>query len=268
VKHGLGYKPDTAHKRGRAKLSHELLGEAPSFPPADSYESLEGPILDQNQTGSCTGHGTSQALQIACAKASLSLGFRPSPRGIYDNARLVEESVLTDGGAMPADVISSIASKGVRALVEPSPEGFATDVDPSNVNVPPTAEELAAESKTLVPGEYRVDNAQDSFIAQLCAGIHQCGSAGIGVFVDTGFENYTPETGPVSSVDLNDPNGGGHWLCVSSYRTGADGKMIFRGPNSWGMGWGDNGHFEVTEDFLKAACSDCYVFAVSLAAGA
>jgi hypothetical protein len=109
-----------------------------------------------------------------------------------------------------------------------------------------------------------VDNTAPTFIAQLCAGIHTCGSAGIGVFVDTGFENYTPEAGPISSVDLNDPNGGGHWLALTSYRVGADGKVIFRGPNSWGPGWGDNGHFEVTEDFMTQSCSDAYIFSVSL----
>lgn len=260
--HGKGYRPDAPHKRGRLKLSHELLGPSPTPPDAFSAEDKEGPILDQNQTGSCTGHGTSQALQVAGAVLGVVLPFRPSPRGIYDNARLAEGTTLTDDGAEPADVVATIATKGVRALVEPSPQGFASDIDPSNVNALPTDAELAAEIQHLEPGAYRVDTGT-SFITQLRAGIAKCGAAGIGVFVDEGFEQYSPATGPISKVNLQDPNGGGHWLAVTSYRRGADGRFIFRGPNSWGPGWGDGGHYEVTEDFLVASCSDAYIFAVA-----
>lgn len=260
MSHARGYIPDAAHKRCLLKLSHEVLGASPTFPPACSNEALEGAILDQNKTGSCTGHGTSQALQVSAAKVGAPLPFRPSPRGIYDNARLAEGTTLTDDGAQPSDVVATLAAQGIRALVEPSPEGFASDVDASNVNAVPTLAEVAAEKQHLEPGAFRVDMTVPTWKAQLCAGVSQFGAAGIGIFVDTGFEGYTPASGPVASIDLSDPNGGGHWLAVTSYRTGTDGKVVFRGPNSWGPDWGDAGHYEITEDALSSACSDCYVF--------
>ena len=83
---------------------------------------------------------------------------------------------------------------------------------------------------------------------------------GLWWFEDMAFMNYDPQFGPIKTVDLTDPKGGGHWFLITSYRTGADGKKIFRGPNSWGPGWGDAGHFEVTEDWLKKSCWDCYPF--------
>jgi hypothetical protein len=279
--HRTGCKPDAPAKRGLLALSHLILGDNPIFPPGASYEHLEGPILDQNQTSSCCGHGTSQALQVATAKAGMPLPFRPSPRGIYDNGRVVElqpGEQLADEGAEVIDIVATVAAKGVRALVEPSPQGYATDCDPSNVNVMPTAAELAAEKAHLEPGAYRIDTTAPTFIDQLCASIDQHGACVTGSFVDTAFEAYSPATGPVTTVNLQDPNGGGHCLAVTSYRTvtaGSDdavnfgiavGKRIIRGPNSWGM-WGDAGHYEVAEDVLVQSCSDCYGFEVSACAG-
>ena len=264
--HHTGYIPDAECKLGLLALSHTILGDAPTFPPSSSSESLEGPILDQNQCGSCTGHGTSQALQVCTAKAGIPLPFRPSPRGIYDNARLVEGSVLTDGGAEVIDVVATIAAKGVRALVEPSPQGYATDCDTSNVNTLPTAAELQAEKAHLEPGAYRIDTTAATFLDQLCAAIDQHGAAVTGSFVDSAFEAYTPATGPVSTVNMDDPNGGGHCLAVTSYRTLPGGDRIFRGPNSWGPSWGDSGHYEILGSVLTQTCSDCYSFQVSACA--
>lgn len=263
-----GCRPDSAHARTRYALSHTLLGEAPKFPPSYSAEHHEGAILDQNRTSACTGHGASQALQVAvgvlgaAALEGAFLAFRPSPRGIYDLARLREEKALTDDGAALSDVVDALAAGGVRPLVLPSPEGFSSDVDESNVNALPTPEELALEHQHLEVGPYRVDTSRADWLDQLCAGISTRGSAIIGAFVDTAFEGYTLQGGPISEPNLHDPAGGGHCLAITSYRT-EGGKRIFRGPNSWGPEWGDRGHFEVTESWMRGAVSDCYVFALS-----
>jgi hypothetical protein len=279
--HRTGYKPDAASKRGLLALSHTLFGDCPAFPPSSSSEALEGDILDQNETSSCTGHGTSQALEVAAKKAGIPLPFRASPRGIYDNARVAELSAgqgLADEGAEPIDVVAAIAAKGIRALVMPSPQGYASDCDSSNVDVPPTAAELQAERAHLELGAFRIDVTRAAWIDQLCAAIDKHGAACTGSFVDSAFEAYTPATGPVQTVNMQDPQGGAHWLAVTSYRTvteGSDdavkfgiavGKRVIRGPNSWTKNWGDNGHYEVVaEDVLTQSCSDCYGFVVQSA---
>lgn len=252
------------------------------LPDSASLEAFEyRPILDQNDCGSCTGHGTAQGIFVAMAAEGHPLGFLPSPKSIYalgrgltraaDHAKDKTLPPLTDDGAFPADVMRAISEFGVAPMQGPSPKGFNTDVDPSNVASEPNLGALIAAAKSLVVGEYRIDEKAPDFIRQVCAALSSGGSAGrgvpvgIGVFVDQEFENWLPEDGPLSHVDLADPNGGGHWLVITSYRTDNVGRRVFRGPNSWTDGWGDKGHFEVTDGWLRAACSDCYPFTVRLA---
>jgi hypothetical protein len=279
----LGYIKDTPQKAARFKVQRPT---AVSPLAAYSAEQYEGDILDQNQCGSCTGHGSSQWAQVTYAVAGKPLPYRPSPKGIYAVTRMLDRAVgmrpgdvfppLTDSGGQPSDVVIALATFGVRALVQPSPQGYATDVDPSNVCDEEKIGDLEAACAELMHATTRIPSTSDgatatAFRAGLQAGVQRCGAAGIGIFVDTAFENYSLATGPVQTCNLNDPNGSGHWLCSSSFRTcvaGSDddvkfgipvGTLIFRGPNSWGPGWGDGGHWEMTGPCLATTCSDCYV---------
>ena len=272
-RYGKGCRPDPAHRRTQ-KSSRVLLGAASSLPKSFSAEHLEGEILDQSTTSGCGGHGTAQAVYVASQAQGMPLPFFPSPKGIYENIRAVERAAtypqgyagelapLTDSGIIPADIAEAIGTWGVRMMHPPSPLGFQSDVDSSNATDEPSLADLEAEGYALIVGEYRVDEAAADAFDQLCAGLVKCGAVGIGVFVDTAFENYNPSLGPLDAPGLNldDPNGGGHWLAVTSFYTRDDGVRVFRGPNSWGPGWGDRGHYEVTEHWLRKSRSDIYVF--------
>lgn len=269
----LGYVPDAPHLRA---LFAKLTGAA-QHSAAASSESLEGSILDQNDTGSCTGHGTSQWLQVTYAKAGRPLPFRPSPRGVYGITRGIDRAsgllpgqplpALQDCGGMPASVMIACAQFGILPLVMPSPSGFQSDIDSTNVNDELKLGDFEKASSELLQAARLIDPTDAAFQDNLAAAIEQTGAAGIGIFVDAGFQGYTPATGPVQSINLQDPNGGGHWLALTSFRTAtpADialgipaGALIFRGPNSWTAQWGDAGHFEITGPCLKTVCSDCY----------
>lgn len=262
---GKGYTPDPARKRTQRPLRH-LLGAAPAYPSAFSLEAYEAPILDQNACGSCTGHGTAQGIYVAFGAVGAPLPWVPSPGGIYTITRCLErpsiQTPLTDSGGSPADVMTAISNWGIRPMRAPSPQGFHTDVDPSNVNDEPKLDELGADALNVVVGEYRIDETAPDAVSQVCASIARGVPVGIGVFVDTGFENWDPSSGPYPAVDLTDPAGGGHWLCVTSYRI-EGGTTILRGPNSWGPSWGSAGHFEVTDAWLRAAASDIYALNVA-----
>lgn len=270
----LGYVKDAAHKT----LMWAMMA-ATAHSASASSEFLEGSILDQNGCGSCTGHGTSQWMQVTYAKAGTPLPFRPSPRGIYAITRCLDRAAatpvgtalpaLTDDGGQPSDVIIALAQFGITALVMPSPQGYQSDVDPSNVDVEPQLGDFEKAAAELLRAAVRVDPTDPAFQDNLATAVEQTGAAGIGIFVDTkNFMAYSPATGPVQTIDQSDPNGGGHWLCVSSFRTcvaGSDddlkfkipvGTLIFRGPNSWGAGWGDAGHYEITGPCLAQVCSD------------
>lgn len=275
-KYAKGYRRDLPHKRTQ-KDAGPLLRALPAAPASANHEANEyRPILDQSNAGSCTGHGTAQALYTAFSIDGEPLAWCPSPKGVYANVRAKERAdttpsgatlpVLTDSGAMPSDIMVVISTYGIMPMQAPSPQGYISDVDASNVNEDPKLGDLEKEALCIVTGEYRIDETASDFIAQVCTALASGGAKGLGapiglgIFVDTAFENWDPSQPPLSTVNLNDPQGGGHWVCATSYRTDANGKIVFRGPNSWGVGWGDQGHFEFTEDWLKASCMDCYPF--------
>ena len=275
-----GCRVDTPERRGQ-KDARALMHRLSALPPAASLEAYEHAILDQNDCGSCTGHGTAQGVFVALAADGQPLGFFPSPKLIYalarglgratDNPKAKTLPALRDEGAYPADAMRAITEFGVAPMATPSPLGFVTDVDTSNVAREPDLGTLERAGKRLVTGEYRIDQTASDFIEQVCHVLAFGGQSGrgapvgIGVFVDSGFEAWTPSQGPLDEVNLADVNGGGHWLVITSYRTLPSGTRVFRGPNSWTSQWGDHGHFEGTEDWLRKACSDCYPLTVRLA---
>lgn len=274
---GRGYRPDPKHFRTQ-RSSRALHTGAIALPEAFSAEHHEAPILDQNACGSCGGHGTAQALVVSHSYAGRPLGFVPSPGDIYRVTRAIERArdtpsamalpALEDVGVYPSDVMHALERWGVRPMRAPSPLGFATDVDQLNVNNEVDLADLEESGKRIVTGQYRVDETAPDMVEQLCASLLKCGAVGIGVFVDTSFELWSPASGPLRAIDLDleDPAGGGHWLAVTSYRTLANGTKAFRGPNSWTEAWGDRGHFEIDEDWLRLSCSDLIVFNTEAAA--
>ncbi len=274
-----GCRPDPPHRRTQIS-SRALVGDPTkaTLPASFSAEHLEGPILDQNSCGSCTGHGSAQGLWVACQVQGCALPLFPSPDGIYKNTRCIERAAaypadyagsldpLTDGGAVPSDIMVALRRWGIRAMSAPSPLGFQTDVDASNVNDEPEFAAIEAEAFTIVTGEYRIDESADDMGDQVCAALVKCGAVGIAVFVDTAFENWSPRSGalPASALNLADPHGGWHWLVITSFYTKPDSTRVFRGPNSWGVSWGDGGHFEITEGWLRKAASDVYAWHVEV----
>jgi hypothetical protein len=259
----LGYIEDAAHKAARFLLHEPASATVEAF----SAEMLEGSILDQNLTSGCPGHGTSQWVEVAYTFAGKALTFRPSPGGIYRVTRMLDRALttsprallppLTDCGGMPADVIVAISTFGIRPLVLPSPLGFQSDIDSSNVNEEETLAELETSCASILGAAQRIAPTASGFAQTLAAAIQSTGAVGIGLFVDTDFESFTQGAPPPSSVNLGDPDGGGHWLAATSFRT-EGGKLVFRGPNSWGASWGSAGHWEATEDYVTKACVDCY----------
>jgi hypothetical protein len=261
----LGYVKDAGHKAAKFALHGRAAATVSSF----SAESFEGSILDQNNTSGCTGHGSSQWLEVAYKVAGKPLPFRPSPGGIYAVTRMLDRAAATDPGqalaalqdcgGMPSDVIVGVSTFGVRPLVLPSPLGFQSDIDSSNVCAEEKLAQLETAANAILGAARRIEPTAGGFAQTLAAAIQKTGSAGLGIYVDTAFENFAQGAPPVSSVNLNDPNVGGHWIAATSFYTLPNGKLVFRGPNSWTPQWGSAGHWEETEDALAQACSDCYV---------
>jgi hypothetical protein len=293
----LGHIPDADHFRTQ-KPAHVLLGSAPTAGPAISVGGFEAPIEDQGQTGHCGGTGTSQAVYASAGASGKPLPFVPSPKMIYALARIQarQDSTqkLTDSGVMPANLIGALRW-GVMPIAAPTPDGRYDDVwsqddldavmlsglvNPPNVNDEPSLLDLETSGLKIVTGEYRIDETGSNFAAQIRAGLAgpKC-ATGIGIFVDVAhFMQWDPSTGPIQTIDLNDPNGGGHWLALTySYIIPYTGIVVFGGPNSWSTKWPQGrggavpgspfwtpGHYEITASCLQSVCTDAILFPVTV----
>jgi hypothetical protein len=277
----FGYTPDAPEKRTQKDV-RALLAKMGStaLPSAVSYRSNEAPILDQGQTGSCTGHGTAQGIVIGSALQGVPLSFVPSPLTTYGVTRSMERAVntvpLTDSGAMPSDVMIAVGRYGIRAMQGPTPDGRNSDIwsavdvagipnaPAPNVNSEVDFLSLEQAGQKLIVGEYRIDESSSDVVSlvQQCLAVAKA-PVGIGIFVDSQVMNFTSTSAPVGSPNTSDPNGGGHWICIVGYRpsTVNPGTVDWEICNSWGAGYGDAGHFWAQQSWIQSA-TDLYGWTV------
>ncbi len=260
-RYGKGHRPNPG---GHRVASSRLLLGAPRLaqtPPSASLEMYEPGVMDQGGSSACVGHASAMAIAVSLARAGAPLPWVPSPGNIYCVARCIERAgdavPLLDNGSIPADAMMGISQWGVRPTRAPAPDGRNSDVDPATVNDEPALDELEQDAQTLLVGEYGVDMGALDAVTQLRAAIAAGYALTVALFVDSAFENWDPSKGPLGAPNRQDPNGGGHYLACTSYRTASDGRTILRGPNSWGVDWGIAGHWEGYADEL--GLSDVYV---------
>lgn len=268
MKFSGGYIKDAPHKRTQKDFAEHPAASAAPPASASLVASEFHPGIDQNGVGSCTASATAHGLCVAFTHAGKPLPFVPSPKSIYAIDRTYElpsaDAALSDTGAMPADAMRAINEFGIRAMQSPSPQGYNSDCDPSNCNEKESLVELEADQKTLVVGQHRINEASDTFITQVQQAIAAGAPVCLGIFVDTAFEDWDPSQEPLSTVNLADENGGGHFICCDAYETRADGTIVFTLWNTWSDSFGDNGHIYVTDAWMRAAVSDAYPITAAL----
>lgn len=283
-----GARPYLCLRLGVRPVSGGRLSAA--LPAEASLESSEAPILNQGPTGSCTGHGTSQGLWTTFQASGRPLLWVPSPKRTYFLGRAYARAAttpegqpmpaLTDSGAMPADVMAALPVDGVRAMRGPTSDGRNSDVDPATIDAEETVADEESGLQALVTGQYRIDPSAPDASDQVAASVVSRAAVGVGGFVDTAFMNWEPGDPPLGPPDTSDPQGGGHWITLTSFRAGSAAARSFpasvgdvtkatlapritRGPNSWGPDWGDRGHFEVDDGWIGALW-DIYTYHASL----
>jgi hypothetical protein len=289
--HFHGYIPDDAS--GRYQKPASLLLKASGAVAQASLVGCEAPILNQGQTGSCGGHGTTQAAYTALNAAGFSPLTVPSPRILYALARIMQRTNasqgLADSGVMPSDLLTVLRQYGIKPMAPTvTPDGRYSDVwgpgdltglplAQPNVNTEPDLLDLETSGLKLLTGEYRIDESDPTLAQQILASVNAKAPGGVGIFVDSAFMSWDPSTGPIKSINLADPQGGGHWLALTYGYTTPAGVVVLGGPNSWGAEWpvtaGSGvpgspywkpGHWEVEAPGLQAAMSDCLLFPVKV----
>jgi hypothetical protein len=272
----FGYHRDPPHKRTQIDIRAHLYGlKATVLPDVWSARPYRSRTGDQGQTGSCGGHGSATGLATASALSTAFFGgvftlpFFPSPQGIYAVTRSLERlpnidgslPLLTDSGIMPSDLGTAVSWFGVRPIGPLAPDGRYSDViGPSDAGVANVFDEedfakLETDGQRIVTGEFRIDeNAPNlvDLVRQTLFGAKA--PVGVGTYVDSQVMGFGPTSAPVGPGNLNDPNGGGHWITIDGYRRNPNtGLYEFDVHNSWGPDYGDAGSFWGTEVWLRSA---------------
>jgi len=215
-------------------------------------------------------------LYTSFSAAGSVLPFVPSPAELYRNGRAIDRvrrrdgtfSPLTDDGAEPNQVMRAVQAIGIKAISAPTTDGRYSDAETGTINVEPTLGNIETERLVIPVAERAIISVADGAdIAEVVGGLRRAlaggFAVGFGIYVDTAFEDWSPQKGPMGPCDPRDPNGGGHWMCMLGYYTQPTGATVFQWRNSWGRDWGLNGDIDATEA-LVAQGEDFTVFVPQL----
>lgn len=281
LERGRGYErgPLLAHEHPRFGAHPLVGGPAPLRGWAD-LEPLGPPTMDQYDTSSCYGHGSSFGLAVQIAvwrslHAGASVDVRvPSPKGIYDAAREIVRARLPDGTLEPLsdDGVDPVASapalgrSGIRELV-PLP-GRYSDCESATINRPETQDQDLASARTLPVGAHAIDPESGSFARNVCRLLDASVCTGVGIPSRGAFEAQG-DSGALAGLALagtGDRRAADHWVCACGYRTNPDGSIDVKLRNSWGAGWGLAGSLWVAETWFGSAVEQAIVYSVDFAA--
>lgn len=202
---------------------------APAALPAKVDLRGGGPaVYDQGQLGSCTANAIAAALDFERHKQNLPF-LSPSRLFIYYNERAMEHTVNSDAGARIRDGIKSVGTQGA-----PPETLWPYDIAKFELRPPDAAYAKA-----------RLDRALSYLrITPLVNQLKGCLASGFPfVFGITVYESFeTPEVAQTGLVPMPGPAEkaiGGHAILAVGYD---DSSQRFIVRNSWGSGWGIEGH--------------------------
>jgi hypothetical protein len=259
-KAGLGWRPDKPDYRDVPyRFNRALAGEMqpitmlpPNAAPQRREVDKHG-VLDQGQTGSCTGHGTG-----LCAAVERNVKAR-SPFFIYYEARRIINETDVDNGAYIRDAVKVCSSLGAPVYSKWPTDERLLFLDPS-----PSADKDAAKRKVFTYHRLRGINSGQEFRSCLAGG--HLFAIGITCFANM-FDPSVDATGIVPMPSGGDE--GGHCIAIIGYDDdfqhsqwaaearssgvpdSAIPERVYEFQNSWGASWGRNGRGVIPADFIE-----------------
>lgn len=242
---------------GWIKASHQV---APSFSSivkagavalnTNQYILPEYTDISYQQLSDCVANATADAFEIVKGLADKTKVQQFSRRFIYWNAREYSNDQSKDKGSYIHLAFESL--KRIGACSEST-----LPYDSNEVFVRPPIQAYREADSNHIDSYFQITSEDDDRVNDVCLAITNNHPVVFGTQVGQDLMNYTGNDAvfeyPSSSV-------GGHALCIVGFRTEANGKKSFFVRNSWGNSWGLNGHFWMSQDYLKhSETSDLFV---------
>lgn len=195
---------------------------------------IKGPIVDQGSIGSC-GPFASTSNMVATATQNTNNPLNLSQLWLYYRYRERFGHVEYDEGVFNNLLMKVLSEDGI-CLEEDWPYVLKN----WNVKPPPETYEKAKLNKIK---SYHALYTLDDMIQSIASGYGFFGGI---AWHESADSLYTEKTGKIEYPPTGKPLGG-HDLFFNYYDKH---RRVFRGPNSWGSGWGDAGHFTIPFDYL------------------
>ena len=229
-------------------------------------------VMDQNQTGSCEGHGWSCAIAASSTSNGVPLGYVPSPLGIYQLGRACERIInnlpnttpLTDSGTITSIVCDAMRMWGIRPTMAPvtlpNGESVNSDCCITTVNLEPElvqledCKQLLNEQPILSCLERSGTSAET--LAGLVGDLQFAFSQGKAVVFATEVDEAFEDNDGTTVITAPGESLGGHCLCaLGGQFVGGNSpenyQLLFQ--NSWGLLWGKLGRAVADARFIAQA---------------
>jgi hypothetical protein len=206
-----------------------------------------GPIKDQGEEGSCTGHAFSSAREWIARKYERCSAVL-SPQYLYVEELIADGSFPKDEGAMPRTGCQALTAKGCcEASLYPYIAGTQTKTKPT-----PEQEQNAFKYKT---GAYHRIGTLDDFLGCLADPTPWPVAIGFTVY-ESFMSDAVAKTGIMPVPKRNEQRQGGHEVLCLGYDLAKQSALV---QNSWGDGWGQKGYFWMPFEVVISPGSDLWM---------
>jgi C1A family cysteine protease len=204
-----------------------------------------GPIKDQGEEGSCTGHAFSSAREWVARRYEKRSPVL-SPQCLYVEELIADGAFPKDQGAMPRTGCQVLTAKGCcEASLYPYVPGKLTT---------PTAEQRLNALKYKTGSYHRIGTLPD-FLGCLADPTPWPVMVGFVVY-ESFMTQEVAETGIMPIPKENEEQQGGHEVLCLGYDLSKQLALI---QNSWGAAWGQRGYFWMPFEVIAARDTDLWM---------
>jgi C1A family cysteine protease len=200
------------------------------LPPSIDISESMPPVYDQGQIGSCVLNAAASLVQF------LKPDTMPSRLFAYYNARVLDGDVGGDNGTTPSSAIYVLKNQGVCSEI-------TWPYEQDDLLIKPIHQAYDEALKEIVLQDLALSNLNEM---RHCLAHKFPFMFGFQVY--SYFESQYMASNPYLRLPTpTEQCMGGHGVAAVGYN---DDKKLIKVRNSWGPGWGDNGHFYMPYDYI------------------